>query len=76
METYIPHEVVTLMVDNDWRPTRAWREHLGLTQIQLAERLGVSQSSYAQEEASCTLDKPSREKIAAALGIDAELLDL
>jgi hypothetical protein len=27
---YIPHEVVSLMVDNDWTPVRAWREHLGL----------------------------------------------
>ena len=73
---YIPHEVVSLMVDNDWTPVRAWREHLGLTQTDIAERLGVSQSAYAQQEGSTKLRKTSRERIAAALGIDAELLDL
>ncbi|SFB35822.1 Helix-turn-helix [Collimonas sp. OK607] len=73
---YIPHEVVSLMVDNDWTPVRAWREHLGLTQSGMAERLGVSQSAYAQQEVSGKLRKTSREKIAAALGIDAELLNL
>lgn len=76
METYIPHEVVTLMVDNDWTPARAWREHRGLTQTQLAEGLGVAPSLYAQQEVSSTLGKSSREKISAALGIDAELHDL
>jgi len=25
------HEVVSLMVDNDWSNIRAWREYLGLT---------------------------------------------
>lgn len=73
---YIPHEVVSLMVDNDWTPVRAWREHLGLTQTDMAQRLGVSQSAYAQQESSNKLRKTSREKIAAVLGIDAELLDL
>ncbi|MFC5473726.1 helix-turn-helix domain-containing protein [Paraherbaspirillum soli] len=73
---YIPHEVVSLMVDNDWTPLRAWREHLGLTQSDVAQRLGVSQSAYAQQESSNKLRKTSRQKIAAALGIDAALLDL
>jgi DNA-binding XRE family transcriptional regulator len=74
--SYISHEVVSLMVDNDWTPARAWREHLGLTQHDMADRLGVSQSAYAQQEAGSKLRKTSREKIAAALGIDAALLDL
>jgi transcriptional regulator with XRE-family HTH domain len=42
----------------------------------MADRLGVSQSAYAQQEAGTKLRKTSREKIAAALGIDAALLDL
>ena len=75
-ESYIPHEVVSLMIDNDWTASRAWREHLGLTQQQLAERLGISQSAYAQQEAGKKLRKASREKIAAAFGIDRALLDL
>ena len=35
-DPYIPHEVVVMMVDHDWTITRAWREHLGLTQEQVA----------------------------------------
>ena len=73
---YIPHEVVSLMVDNEWSPVRAWRAHLGLTQQTVAERLNISQSAYAQQEGSSKLRKASREKIAAALGIAASLIDL
>ena len=57
-------------------PARAWREHLGLTQQAVAERLGISQSAYAQQESSDKLRKTTRIKIAAALGIAAELLDV
>ncbi len=74
--TDTPHEVVGLMVKNDWTPARAWREHLGLTQQQVAERMGVSQPAYAQQEVGAKLRKASREKIAAALGINAALLDV
>lgn len=72
----IPNEVVGFMVEKDYSPARAWREHLGLTQEAMAERLGISQSAYAQQEGSEKLRKSTRDKIAAALGIDAELLDV
>lgn len=75
-EAYVPHEVISLMVDHDWTATRAWREHLGLTQQQVAERLHISQSAYAQQENGKKLRKATREKIAAVLGVDAVLLDL
>ncbi|RKP50950.1 helix-turn-helix domain-containing protein [Trinickia fusca] len=70
----IPHEVVSRTVDGA-TPLRAWREHLDLTQAEVAERLGISQSAYAQQENSERLRKSSREKIAAALGITAAQLD-
>ncbi|RAS25890.1 helix-turn-helix domain-containing protein [Paraburkholderia bryophila] len=70
----IPHEVVSATVDGA-TPARAWREHLGLTQVEVARRMGVSQSAYAQQESSEKLRKSSREKIAAALGITADQLD-
>lgn len=73
---YLPHEVVSLMVENSWTAPRAWREHLGLTQQEIADRLGISQSAYAQQESGKKLRKASREKIAAALGITANLLAL
>jgi len=70
----IPHDVVDRAVDGA-TPVRAWREHLGLTQAVVAERLGVSQSAYAQQESRDRLRKASREKIAAALGISPEQLN-
>ncbi|ASL42169.1 hypothetical protein bAD24_I01675 [Burkholderia sp. AD24] len=70
----IPHEVVSATVDGA-TPARAWREHLGLTQVEVATRMGVSQSAYAQQESSEKLRKSSREKIATALGITADQLD-
>jgi DNA-binding XRE family transcriptional regulator len=70
----VPHAVVSRVVDGE-TPVRAWREHLGLTQAEVAERLGISQPAYAQQEGGTKLRKSSREKIAAALGIAAEQLD-
>ncbi|NMY17467.1 helix-turn-helix transcriptional regulator [Pseudomonas sp. WS 5019] len=54
----------------------AWRKHLGLTQAEVAERLGISLSAYAQQEAAERPCKATREKVAKALGIPAQSLDL
>lgn len=71
----IPHEVVRRALADDVPPARAWREYLGFTQAEVAERLGVSQSAYAQQEASTRMRKGTREKISAALGITPAQLD-
>lgn len=70
----IPHEVVSATVDGA-TPVRAWREHLKLTQAEVAARLGISQPSYAKQEVSESLRRTSIEKIAAALGITVDQLD-
>lgn len=70
----IPHEVISRTVDGA-TPVRAWREYLGLTQTEVAQRLGVSQSAYAQQENSQRLRKLTRGKIASALGIRQEQLN-
>lgn len=70
----IPHDVVSRTVDGA-TPIRAWREHLGLTQAEMATRLGISQSAYAQQEGGERMRKGTRKKIAAALGITEEQLD-
>ena len=54
---------------------RAWCEHLGLTQAEVASRLGISQAAYSQHENSQTLRKSTRIKMANALGLRAEQLD-
>ncbi|CAK7070285.1 MAG: hypothetical protein KER_03090 [Kerstersia gyiorum] len=71
----IPHSVVSATVDGA-TPIRAWREHLGLTQSEIAERLGISQSAYAQQENSKRPRKASIERIAVALGISTAQLDI
>lgn len=70
----IPHEVVSFTVGGA-TPLRAWREFLGFTQTQVAERLGVATSAYARQERRARLGKSSRERIAPALGITAAQLD-
>ncbi|WP_354684608.1 helix-turn-helix transcriptional regulator [Cupriavidus necator] len=72
----IPHEVVRRVMADDVPPVRAWREHLGLTQADVAARLGISQPAYAQQENGTRLRKASRDRIAAALGITAAQLDI
>lgn len=76
IKTTVPHEVVAAMVENDWTPAKAWREHLGLTQAEVASRLGISQPAYAQQESSDKLRKSTRDKIAEALGILPAQLDI
>lgn len=75
-DDYLPQEVVDLMQDNGWTLAKSWREHLHLTQEVVASRMGVTQSAYAQLEASKNLRMSSREKIARALGISAQSLPL
>ncbi|MCU7647800.1 MULTISPECIES: helix-turn-helix domain-containing protein [Pseudomonas] len=71
----IPHDVVSRMVDGA-TPIRAWREHLHLTQEQVANRLGISQPAYAQQESVSRPRRATRERIAAAFGIRADQLEL
>ena len=71
----IPHDVVSRIVDGA-TPVRAWREHLDLTQDEVAKRLGISQPAYAQQENVSKPRKATREKIAVAFCIKAEHLEL
>ncbi len=72
-ESLIPNEVVSRYVDCD-SIVRAWREYLGLTQAEVAERMGITQGAYSQMECSTTLRPASRRKIAEALGIGLKQL--
>lgn len=75
-EDLVPNEVVGYMVKEDLSPAAAWRKHLGLSQAQVAERIGITQSAYAQQEQAANPRKATREKIALALGIAPDLLDI
>lgn len=73
----IPHEVVTLMASNGWSIVRAWREYLGITQVDMAARLGIRQPSYAaMESADANPRKSTRERLAAALGVHFDQIDV
>ena len=49
-----------------------WREHLGLTQAEVAARAGITQAAYAQMETAAKPRATTRKKIAAAPGITLE----
>lgn len=71
----IPHEVIEGAVHNHWSLTRAWREYLGITQLTMAQRLGVSVNSYEiMEFEFARLSQSSLERLAAGLGIGLEQL--
>ena len=76
IETGIPSNVVNMVFDNNYSPAQAWREYLNLSQVEVANRIGISQSAYSQYEKSQKLRKTTRIKIAEALHIKPELLDL
>ncbi|MBA1242266.1 helix-turn-helix domain-containing protein [Pseudomonas japonica] len=76
IEDLIPNEVVGHMVRESLSPAAAWRKHLGLSQAEVAARIGISQPAYAQQEQAAKPRKATRQKIAAALGVPEALLDL
>ncbi len=70
LATGIPQEVVETHVLGKVSMIRAWREHLGVTQAELAARMGVSQAAIAKFERPTS--KPRRatlNQIAVALGL-------
>lgn len=72
---YIPHEVVGLHVQDGLPLVRAWREYLGLTQVEVAERAGITQAALSQMESGAVkLRKATREKLALAMGLNPEQL--
>ncbi len=73
---YIPHEIVGLCVAGGMSLLAAWRTHKGLSQSELAERMGITQPSVAQmERAGAKLQKRTLEKAAKALGLAVEQLE-
>jgi len=71
----VPNEVVNLVFDHNWTPIRAWREHLTLTQAEVARRMGISQAAYAQSEVAAKPRKSTLKKIANAMNLTLEQID-
>jgi DNA-binding XRE family transcriptional regulator len=70
----VPNEVVNLAYERGTSPMAAWREHLKLTQAEVAARMGVTQAAYAQMERVKQPRKATLEKVAAALDLEVEQL--
>ena len=69
-EPTVPHEVAARVLKEQISPIRAWREHLNLTQAEVAERIGVTQAAFAQMEAPEAKPRMATlKKIAAALDL-------
>ena len=75
--TGIPQAVVEAHIMRAVPIIRAWREHMGITQGELADRMGVSQAAIAK------LEKPNAKpcrvtlgKVATALGISLTQRDV
>ncbi|MAC46526.1 MAG: transcriptional regulator [Oceanospirillum sp.] len=75
-DVYIPHEVVKYQVKENLSLMAAWRKYLKLSQTELANRMGISQSAIAQMESSPeTLQKKTLAKVAKAMQIQIEQLE-
>jgi len=74
-EPTVPHEVASRVLREHISPIRAWREYLGLTQAEVAARMAVSQSAFAQMEAPESRPRMNTlKKVAAALELVPALL--
>ncbi|MDD5175782.1 MAG: helix-turn-helix transcriptional regulator [Sterolibacterium sp.] len=72
---YVPNEVVEMSFEREFSPMKAWREYLGLTQAEVAGRLGITQAAFAQLENSPRPRKSTLQRVAVALGLVFEQLN-
>src|SRR4051812_35621586 len=74
-EQGIPHEVMRQVIKHNQGRIRAWREYLGLTQDEVASRIGITQAALSQMEMpKARLRKKTLEKLAAAMNLRVEQL--
>ncbi|CAI1107758.1 helix-turn-helix domain-containing protein [Serratia quinivorans] len=64
----IPHEVISIMVDDGVSLQAAWRIHRGFSQTEVAEKLGIKQASVSQFEKSDRPRQATLEKLAKLYG--------
>ena len=74
-EITLPHEVVKMSTLGGMPLIRAWREHLGLTQEEVARRMDITQPAYAKIESGKTQPRMATcKRLAAAMGVEWEQL--
>lgn len=70
----VPWDVLRPNLESKISMAKAWREYLGLSQDEVAGRMGITQSAVSQIEEAKRPRKKTLEKYAAALGISYEQL--
>ncbi len=71
----IPHDVVRRIIKDGYSRVRAWREHFGLTQKELAQKMGITQPALSQIESPDAKLRPATiEKLVKVLAIPADYL--
>jgi len=74
-DIWLPHEVVQAVAIEGLTLIKAWREHLGMTQAELAEKSSMSQPALARLEKSDANPRTATlKKLAEALNITPEQL--
>lgn len=69
----IPHAVVKANLVEGKSLVRAWREHLGMTQDEVATRAGISQPALVKiEKSGAKPRKKTLAKVAEAMGLSVE----
>jgi len=74
MGATVPNAVVNAVFDRGLSVVAAWREHLHLTQAEVAARMGITQAAFAQMESAKRPRKATLQKIAAAMDLEVEQL--
>lgn len=70
----VPLEVVRHHIEAEVSMARAWREYLGLSQTEVAERMGITQAGLSQIENAKRSRRETLARLAGALGITLEQL--
>lgn len=74
-ETTVPHDVARAVAVDGKSMLKAWREHLDLSQSQLADKAGMTQPAIAQlENSDSEMREATLKKLASALGIETNRL--
>lgn len=71
-----PLEVAEMHAVKNYSLIKAWRIFKGKTQKEMADALGITQGAFSQIEKSATNQTETLNRVANALGISAELLEL
>lgn len=72
----IPHAVVKANIVGGKRLIRAWREHLGQTQDEVAAKAGISQPALAKiERPGARPRRATLQRIADAMGLAVEQIE-